>query len=88
MTHTHQNLNNHKTSYLYDALPSVAEFNKMNDRKAIECISIILPISEEEVRQDNLQLHTLHNWHNVATTIIKKYGTTYIDDTNMNKEDY
>jgi hypothetical protein len=64
-------MNNHKTSYLYDALPSVTEFNQMNDRKAIECICMILPISEEEVEQENLQLHTPHNWHNVATTIIK-----------------
>jgi hypothetical protein len=71
-THTHQTLNNHKTSYLYDALPSVTEFNQMSDRKAIECICMILPISEEEVKQENHQLRTPHNWHDVATTIINK----------------
>jgi hypothetical protein len=88
MTHTHQNLNNHKTSYLYNALLSVAEFNKINNRKAVECIYMILPISTEEVKQENLLLHIPHNWHDVATTIIKKYSTTYIDDTNINEEDY
>jgi hypothetical protein len=60
----------------------------MSDRKAIKCICMILPISEEEVEQEDHQLCTPHNWHDVAATIIKKYGTTYIDDINMDKEDY
>jgi hypothetical protein len=47
------------------------EFNQMSDKKAIKCICMILPISEEEVKQENHQLRTPHNWHNVATTIIK-----------------
>jgi hypothetical protein len=44
----------------------------MSDRKAIESICMILPISEEEVEQENHQLSTPHNWHNITTTIIKK----------------
>jgi hypothetical protein len=60
-TSTHQNPNNHKTFYPYDALPSATEFNQMTDRKDIECICMILSISEEEVEQEHHQLHTPHN---------------------------
>jgi hypothetical protein len=60
----------------------------MTDKEAIECICMILPLSEEEVEQEDYQLHTPHNWHDVATKIIKKYGTTYTDNTSMNEEEY
>jgi hypothetical protein len=42
-THTHQNPNNHKTSHLYNTLPSATEFSRMTDKEAIKCICMILP---------------------------------------------
>jgi hypothetical protein len=60
----------------------------MNDAKAIENICMVLPVSEEEVQLENINIKSPHNWHNVATEIIKKFNNSYIDDTNMDEENY
>jgi hypothetical protein len=60
----------------------------MSNAKAIENICMVLPVSEEEVRQANIKIKLPHNWHDVATEIIKEFNDSYIDDTNMDKEDY
>jgi hypothetical protein len=60
----------------------------MNDAKAIENICMVLPVTEEEVQQVNHKLKTPHNWHYVATEIISDFSNSYIDNTNMDEEDY
>jgi hypothetical protein len=60
-TCTHQNPNDHKISYLYNALPLETEFSQMTDKDAIECICMILLLSEEKVEQERHQLHTSHS---------------------------
>jgi hypothetical protein len=86
-THNHPNCNL-PSYYLFEALPSETEFCTMSDTKAIENICMVLPVSEEEVRQANIKIKSPHNWHNVATEIIKEYNESYINNTNMDKEDY
>jgi hypothetical protein len=60
----------------------------MNDAKAIKNICMVLPVTEEEVHQINHKLKTPHNWYDVATEIINDFNDPYIDDTNMDEEDY
>jgi hypothetical protein len=60
----------------------------MNNAKAIKNICMVLPVSEEEVCQVNHKLKSPHNWHSVATKIINDINNSYIDDTNMNEEEY
>jgi hypothetical protein len=60
----------------------------MSKAKAIEQICMILPVSEEEVQQANTDIKSPHNWHNVTTEIFNKYNNSYIDDTNMDDENY
>jgi hypothetical protein len=85
--HNHPN-HNLPSYYLYEVLPSKYEFCTMSEAKAIEQICIVLPISEEEVQQTNLNIKTPHNWHDIATEIINNFNNSYIDDTNMNDENY
>jgi hypothetical protein len=86
-THNHPN-HNLPNYYLFEALPSQDEFRMMNDAKAIENICMVLPVSEEEVQLANINIKSPHNWHDVATEIINKFNNSYIDDTNMDKENY
>jgi hypothetical protein len=60
----------------------------MTDKEAIECICMILSLSKEEVEQEHPQLRTPHSWHDVVIKVIKRFGTTYTDDTNMYEEEY
>jgi hypothetical protein len=60
----------------------------MSEAKAIEKICMVLPVSIEEVQQTNLNIKTPHNWHDVATIIINNINNSYIDDTNMDEENY
>jgi hypothetical protein len=60
----------------------------MTDDKAVESICMVLPVSEEEVYQANHDIKSPHNWHDVATKIINNYNNSYIDNTNMDEENY
>jgi hypothetical protein len=46
----------------------------MSDAKAIVNICMVLPVSKEEVHQANIKIKSPHNWHDVATKIIKEFN--------------
>jgi hypothetical protein len=59
----------------------------MDNNKAIENICMILPVSEEEVKQINQSLWTPHTWHDIAKAIIKDFNKSYIDNMNMEEKE-
>jgi hypothetical protein len=91
--YTNHTLNQHTPKYhtpsyyLLEAL-LLAEFHSVDNTKAIKSICMVLPISEEEIRQANHNLQNPHTWHNVAKSIINNISkSSYIDDTDMDNEE-